>query len=85
MEFIVKLDEPRCIMQYELSDENFFESDFQTFVDCIADIQFIDGRPPERIVNEILELMFNFLCLEEKRLEEEIADEEIDQWIEDQI
>lgn len=69
-EFIIKLDEPRVFIKYRLTAE-FMYADYDTWLDSLADVQWIDGRPDKSVQEEILTRAWNYLCLEERKLEED--------------
>ena len=72
-EFIFKMDFPRCMIRYKLSDGYF--SGYDEFFNNIAEVQWIDGEIPSQLEQStILTNAWNFLALEEKRLESDLED-----------
>lgn len=67
--YIIKLDHPACSIRFDYSEGMF--AGFEEFYNHIADVQFFTGdRPEEEEVKEILIDAWNFMGLEEKRLDE---------------
>lgn len=75
-ESIFKLSEPRVFIRYNIVDSYF--SDFEEFYNSIVKVQWIDGKPSEKEQMEILTDAWNFLVIEERLLEEDLEDIEID-------
>lgn len=71
--YIIKLDFPACSIRFNYADGMF--ASFEQFYENIADVQFFTGdRPGEDEVQEILIDAWNFLALEENKLDEDLAD-----------
>lgn len=80
-EFILKMDEPRVFVRYTLNEDYF--SDFDEFFENVAEVQYIDGnRPGKQEQQKILTDIWNFLCLDERLLENDLFDDEIDEFFE---
>lgn len=78
-EYILKLDEPRLYIKYKLSEGYF--ADYNDFYENIADVQWIDGTPPAKDEQQrILTDAWNFLCLDERLLEEDLNDTDEDEF-----
>lgn len=75
---IVKLNDPRVFIRFR-TDLAFFAS-FEGFYDSIAEVQWIDGKPSEYEQNKILEEAWNFLAIEERILEDDIEDIELEEF-----
>lgn len=73
-ETIIRMIDPRVFIKYEVGLALF--ADFDEFYDHIAEVQWIDGKPSERIQLEILTEAWNFLCIEDAILEEYIDEME---------
>lgn len=70
-EFMLHMDFPRCFIKYRLSDGYF--ASFDEFYGSIADVQWIDGERPDHATQQrILTDAWNFLALDEARLEEDL-------------
>ena len=83
-ETLIKMSFPRCFIRYKLSEAYF--ASFDEFIGKIAEIQWIDGEKPSKKEQEkILIEAWNFLAIEERLLEEDMADIEIDEWEEDNL
>ena len=60
-------------MSIRFDSELAMFSDFKTFYNSLADIQFIYGkRPTEQEVESILVQAWNYLCLEEEKLDQDL-------------
>lgn len=70
-EFIIKLNEPRVYIKFAL--EEALTATYSEFYDSIADVQWIDGEKPDNW-EEILIDAFNFLCIEERLLDQDLDD-----------
>lgn len=67
IEFLLHMDFPRCFIRYRASAALF--ANYDTFVADIADVQWMDGeRPDEATQARILTDAWNFLVLDEQRL-----------------
>lgn len=76
-EFILHMDFPRCFIKYKLADGYF--ASYDEFYGAVADVQWIDGeKPSEAEQQRILTAAWNFLALDEQRLEEDMEDIEND-------
>lgn len=72
-EFILHMVEPRCFIKYKLADGYF--ASYEEFYGSVADVQWIDGeRPDKHTQDRILTDAWNFLALDEARLEEDLTD-----------
>jgi len=81
-EFIFKMNYPRVFVRYSLDDGYF--ADFDEFFANIAEVQYIDGeRPSEKEHIAIITDIWNFLALDERMLENDMADIDIEEWEED--
>lgn len=70
-EFILHMVEPRCFIKYKLTDGYF--ASYEEFYGAVADVQWIDGERPGALVRDrILTDAWNFLALDERRLEEDL-------------
>ncbi|MEI6865597.1 hypothetical protein [Flavicella sp.] len=71
--YIVKLDFPACSIRFDYSEG--FYAGYDEFYKSIADVQFFtNDRPSEEEVAEILTNAWNFLVLEEKRLDRDLEE-----------
>lgn len=76
-EFVIKLSYPRVFVRYHVG-ESYFAS-FDEFWQSIAEIQYIDGeRPPEKEHMNIMTDIWNYIALEERQLEDDLSNEELD-------
>lgn len=76
-ETIFKLSFPRVFIRYRLGEAYF--ADFEDFYQSIAEVQWIDGeKPSAQEQKTILIDAWNFLCIEERLLEEDLDDLEDD-------
>ena len=67
-EFVIKLSYPRIFIRYKVADGYF--ANFDEFFESIAEVQYIDGeRPSEEEQNRLLVDVWNYIGLEERRLE----------------
>jgi hypothetical protein len=72
-EFIIKMSHPRLYIRYRLEDSMF--AGFDEFFSSIADVQWMDGKdsiPDKQEQHRIFTEAWNYLCLEERRLEEDM-------------
>lgn len=79
-EFIIKLDYPRVFIRYKLT-ASFLHADYKEFVSSIAQIQWIDGansKPSKEEQEKILIDMYNYMVLEERLLEQDLEDIDIE-------
>lgn len=76
-ESIFKLSEPRVFIRYNVGEAYFV--DFEEFYQSIAEVQWIDGKPSEKEQMGILTDAWNFLAIEERLLEQDLEDLEIDE------
>lgn len=67
-EFIIHMAEPRCFIRFNI--EGAFTASYDQFFESIADVQWIDGKPLLNEINIVLTNAWNFLCIEERLLEE---------------
>jgi|SRR5690554_1653313 len=77
--YIIKLDYPACSIRFDYSEGMF--ASFEDFFNNIADVQFFTGdRPDKEDVQKILIDAWNFMALEEIRLDEDFEnfDDEFD-------
>jgi len=80
-EFVIKLSYPRVFVRYNIADSM---TDFNSFIHEIVEIQYLDGeRPSEREQKEILTDIWNYIALEERQLEDDLANGEIENFFED--
>lgn len=78
-EVLIHLNFPRCFIRYNVGDAFFAE--FEDFYNNIAEVQWIDGeRPSKDEQDRILTDAWNFLAIEERILEEDLANMEIEEW-----
>ncbi|MDR0835939.1 MAG: hypothetical protein LBN11_05095 [Tannerella sp.] len=78
-ETLIRLAFPRVFIRYKLADAYF--ASFREFYDSIAEVQWIDGtdtKPSEQEQAEILVEAWNFLAIEERILEEDLEDIDLD-------
>ena len=76
-EFVIKLSYPRVFVRYKVADGYFAE--FSEFFNSIAEIQYLDGeRPPLKEHKQIMEDIWNYIALEEAKLEEDISEIDFD-------
>lgn len=74
-EYIIHLDEPRCFIKFR-NDLAMFAS-FEEFYGSIAEVQWLDGKRPDKHTEEtLLTKAWNFLAIEERILEDEDYDDE---------
>lgn len=77
-EFLLHMDFPRCFIKYKLADGYF--ANYEEFFAHVADVQWIDGERPGALVRDrILTDAWNFLALDERRLEEDLNEMDEDQ------
>lgn len=78
-EFVIKLDYPRVFVRFDVGDAYF--ASFDEFIESIAEIQYLDGeRPSENENQKIMVDIWNYIALEERMLENDLADIEIEEW-----
>ncbi len=76
-EFVIKLSYPRIFVRYKVGDGYF--ANFDEFFENIAEVQYIDGeRPSEEEQNRLLIDIWNYIGLEERRLEGNLNDVDFD-------
>lgn len=69
--YIIKLNFPACSIRFDYSKGMF--ANFEEFYDHVSDVQFFTGdRPDDEEVNSILIDAWNFMALEERRLDEDM-------------
>lgn len=73
-ETIIRMIDPRVFIKYEVRLALF--ADYDEFVNHIADIQWIDEKPNKRIQEQILTEAWNFLCIEDEFLENDLREME---------
>lgn len=74
-EFIIKMSFPRLYIRYRLEDSMF--ADFDEFFASIAEVQWMDGKdgiPSKKEQQRIFTEAWNYLCLEERILEQDMND-----------
>lgn len=76
-ETIIRMHDPRVFIRFRTDLAMF--AGFDEFVGSIAEIQWIDGKPNEDMQLEILTDAWNFLAIEERILEDDLADMEEDE------
>ncbi len=67
-EFIAHLAEPRCFIRFDTSVSML--ASFEEFIEAIADVQWIDGKPSEIEIKETLTNAWNFFSIEEEIMDE---------------
>lgn len=78
-EFVFKMDFPRVFVRYNVGEAYF--ASFEEFVESIAEIQFLDGeRPSNPEIEQIMTDIWNYIALEERRLEDDLANIDIEEW-----
>jgi len=78
-EYIIHLAEPRCFIKFPVELAMF--STFDEFFNSIAEVQWIDGAetaPSGRDLEEFLTTAWNYLCLEERILDDDLRNMEDD-------
>ncbi len=73
-EFIVHMADPRCFIRF--SNELAMFASYDEFYDGIAEVQWIDGKPSDKLIEKVLTNAWNFLAIEERILEDDIAEME---------
>lgn len=63
-EFIIHLAEPRCFIRFDTSVSML--ASFEEFMDAIADVQWIDGKPQELSIAATLQNAWHFFSIEEE-------------------
>lgn len=77
--YIIKLDHPACSIRFNYSKGMFVS--FEEFYEQIADVQFFTGdRPDEDEVERILTDAWNFMALEERKLDDDLESMEDDDY-----
>lgn len=76
-ETLIHMAEPRVFIRYELSEAYF--ADFDEFYGSIAEVQWLDGKPDKDTQERVLIDAWNFLSIEERLLEQDLEDIEIDE------
>lgn len=69
-DFIIHLAEPRCFIRYRNSLAMFAQYD--EFYNSIAEVQWIDGKPEKSLIDQVLIDAWNFLCIEDRILEDDL-------------
>lgn len=70
-EFLLHMDFPRCFIKYKLADGYF--ASYEEFYGSVAEVQWIDGEKPDvRTQQRIMTDAWNFLALDEQKLEEDL-------------
>ena len=69
--FIIHLDEPRCFIRYEFSEELL--TDYDLYLRSI-NVQWIDGKPHGEEQISILKKSWNFLVLEDEFIMEDLEE-----------
>lgn len=79
-ETIIRMIDPRVFIKYEVGLALF--ADYDSFVSHIAEIQWIDGKPDKKTQEQILQEAWNFLCIEDEILENDMheIEEDDDEW-----
>jgi hypothetical protein len=76
--YIIKLDAPPVSIRFDYSQGMF--ATFEEFYDSIADVQFFSNeRPSKEKVDKILIDAWNFMALEERKLDEDLDEMEEDE------
>lgn len=75
-EIIIRIIDPRVFIKYRVELALF--ADYDTFVNNIAEIQWIDGKPDKYEQNRILTEAWNFLVIEDEILENDMNNIEDD-------
>lgn len=71
-EVIIRMADPRCFIKYRVDLAMF--ADYEKFYDSIAEIQWIDGKPDKLTQEKILTEAWNFLCIEDEILENDMEE-----------
>lgn len=72
-EYIIHLDEPRCMIKYKLADAMF--ATYEEFYGSVAEVQWLDGpgaAPTGQELEEFMARAWNYLVLEEDQLEQDL-------------
>ena len=77
-EILIRLKFPPCIIRYNVSDALF--ATFEDFYQNIAEIEWIGAAPPKNEQLQIITEGWNFLAIEERILEDDYANIQIDEW-----
>lgn len=72
LEVIIRLADPRVFIKYR-TDLALF-ADYDDFYDHIAEVQWIDGKPDIDTQIKILTEAWNFLCIEDEILENDMEE-----------
>ena len=76
-ETLIRMDFPRCFIRYNLGDAYF--ASFEEFYESIAEVQWMDGeKPSKRVQEQIMTEAWNFLAIEERLLEEDLENIDLD-------
>lgn len=70
-EYIIKLDFPRVYIKYKLNESYY--ANYDEFYNSIAEVQWLDGQQPNNS-KQILIDAYNFLCIDERLLEQDLQD-----------
>ncbi len=71
--YIIKLNHPTVSIRFDYSKGMF--ANYEDFYNNIADVQFLTGeRPDKDEVDKILTDAWNFMSLEEQRLDEDMGE-----------
>lgn len=76
---IVRMIDPRVFIKFRVDLAMF--AGYDEFYNSIADVQWIDGKPDKRTQEQILTEAWNFLCIEDRILEDDISElEDEEDW-----
>lgn len=64
--FIIHLNEPRCFIRFDMLKA--FVANVDEFYESIAEIQWIDGRPSEKLTEMVLKDAYQFFSIEKEIL-----------------
>ncbi len=64
--FIIHLNEPRCFIRFDLLKA--FVANVDEFYESIADVEWIDGRPSEKVRQIVLKDAYQFFSIEKEIL-----------------
>ena len=70
------MHDPRVFIKYNVGLAMF--ADYDEFIEHIADVQWIDGKPDKQTQEQILTEAWNFLCIEDEILENDLQEMEDD-------
>lgn len=68
------MHDPRVFIKYNVGLAMF--ADYDEFIEHIADVQWIDGKPDKQTQERILTEAWNFLCIEDEILENDLREME---------